>query len=497
MSYFKKILAKKQIVDHKDYWVLLLAGFLFIILRLPSLVEPSWYGDEGIYQVIGHAINKGALLYRDIWDNKPPLLYLLYAIFNSNLFYLKLLSLLAGLLSIFPFFLVAKKLLQRRKIIYFVTILFVILFGSPLLEGNIANAENFMLLPILIAVYLVLSYTETNKKAQLYIGGVLLSVALVTKIVAIFDVVSLAIFLIVIKYDQLKIASKKINLKSISSFTTEIKFFIFSFSLLILFGIYFLAQGAFLDFIHAVFIQNINYIEDQNQFTFPIVILGIKVALLIISLLFVLSRRARMSRYSLFLYIWTLFGIFSAFFSQRPYTHYVLVILPAFCYLVGSTFLHKNKARGTSFLAIVIALVTFFYFKTYQKPLEYYGNYLSFVFGNKKVEDYQLFFDPYTPRDYEVAHFINLNTKESESVLIWSDNAQIYALSHKLPPGKYVVAYHVTFYKDALADTLYNIEKKNPRYIIQTKESPELKILLNSFVLKYKMDGVYIYERQI
>lgn len=52
----------------------------FIILRLPSLFEPHWYGDEAVYAAVAHAIEKGRTLYVDVWDNKPPGIYFIYMI---------------------------------------------------------------------------------------------------------------------------------------------------------------------------------------------------------------------------------------------------------------------------------------------------------------------------------------------------------------------------------------------------------------------------------
>ena len=54
---------------------------IFSLLRLPSVIEPYWYGDEGIYEVLAQAMNQGRGLYSGIWDNKPPLLYIIYANF--------------------------------------------------------------------------------------------------------------------------------------------------------------------------------------------------------------------------------------------------------------------------------------------------------------------------------------------------------------------------------------------------------------------------------
>lgn len=180
---------------NKTAWFMLIVLFSFFLLRLPSLFEPYWYGDEGVYQTLGMAIRDGRLLYRDIWDNKPPFLYLLYSVFDSDQFSTKLASLIVGALSVLVFFFLAKKLFDsartRSKIHFFATIIFAILFGLPLIEGNIANAENFMILPILISALMI--FNLANKKSsslfnfQLFIAGLLLSFAFLFKVVALFD----------------------------------------------------------------------------------------------------------------------------------------------------------------------------------------------------------------------------------------------------------------------------------------------------------------------
>ena len=97
-----------------ELFFLLCSSLVFFLLRFPSLFEPHWYGDEGIYQAIGYALNNGRELYSTIWDNKPPLLYVLYAVFNSDQFTLRSLSLLAGISSIIAFFFLAKKIYRNR-----------------------------------------------------------------------------------------------------------------------------------------------------------------------------------------------------------------------------------------------------------------------------------------------------------------------------------------------------------------------------------------------
>ena len=129
----------------RTFWYLLSILTGFFLLRLPSLIEPNWYGDEGIYQCIGQAIHAGRLLYVQIWDNKPPFLYLVYALFNGDQFGIRLFSIISGLVAIITFFYLSQLLFKEYKPRIVATIAFCLLFATPLIEGNIANAENFML----------------------------------------------------------------------------------------------------------------------------------------------------------------------------------------------------------------------------------------------------------------------------------------------------------------------------------------------------------------
>src|SRR5258706_8978047 len=192
-----KFLAKLE--KKRATWFLIITAFLFFLLRLPSLFEPLWYGDEGVYEVIGSALNKGRHLYTGIWDNKPPLLYYIYAIFNGNQASVRLFSLLFGLASVFVFFYLSKKLFQNQKIEFITTGIFAFLFATPFLEGNIANAENFMILPTLVAALLIIKTTEQKinlhhtKQHHLYairytlyafFAGLLLGISFLIKVVA-------------------------------------------------------------------------------------------------------------------------------------------------------------------------------------------------------------------------------------------------------------------------------------------------------------------------
>src|SRR5213595_3223586 len=74
---------------------------LAFLLRYPSLYEPRWYGDEGIFAGVAENVRHGETLYSQAWDNKPPLVFFTYAgiqaIFGTGIFPLHLITTLVVL----------------------------------------------------------------------------------------------------------------------------------------------------------------------------------------------------------------------------------------------------------------------------------------------------------------------------------------------------------------------------------------------------------------
>ncbi|RJQ35895.1 hypothetical protein C4559_06055 [Candidatus Microgenomates bacterium] len=499
-----------------EFYYLLITSFIFFLLRLPSLFEPYWYGDEGIYQTIGIAMRAGRLLYRDIWDNKPPLLYFLYSIFNSDQFMLRLVSLIFGLLSVVAFFYLSKKLFNDTlggKIPFFVTSLYAFLFSIPLIEGNIANSENFMLLPIILSGFIVYKITQTCHSREsrlnrddsrirfrpcqndilLITSGILLSIAFLFKIVAIFDTAAFFIFLFIIGIKDLAILKdrKQLILSVLNLLPLAAGFIIPIF----LTFVFFFLNGALKDFLSASFSQNVGYVGYGNQFLFPQGLLVLKLTILSLFLLFLLIKRKAISQSTLFILIWLAFSIFNAFFSQRPYIHYLLVLLPSFCLLFGLVFFDKRYQKLTFVISIIFCVIIFTSFKFYGKTVLYYQNFVSFVLGQKSVSSYQAFFDRQTPTDYQLAQFIKNHTTQKDNVFIWGNNAQVYKMANKLPAGKFTVAYHMTYSKKTLEETRDDINKQKPKYIIITSPRNPFPYHLLGYKVKLNIKNAIIYEK--
>ncbi len=480
----------------KNIWFLIFTSFIFFLLRLPSLIEPYWYGDEGIYQALGLGINNGRILYQGIFDNKPPFLYLLYAIFNSDQFLLRSVSLIFGLISIYIFFILAKKVFQSQKPIFLSTFLFAILFGLPLIEGNIANAENFMLAFNLGAGLLAFKSLETNLSQRyklLFVSGILLSISFLFKIVGIFDFAAFFIFIFFANFSKdIKNILEPKNL--INEFKNLLPLII-GFSILpILVVGYFIFNNAFPYFLKATLTNNVGYVGYGNKLIIPQGFLILKLLILFTTLSIIFIKRQKLILGEMFIYIWLLFSLFNAFFSQRPYTHYVLVTLPAICLLTGLLLLKKNFKLSA--LALIISIFLLYKnFGYYNKTTYYYQNFIAFITNNKTIYDYERFFDGNTPNDYLLASFLNMHLKKDDNIFVWGNNAQLYKLTDKLPPGRYTVAYHITSYPDGISNTRQGLEKTQPRFIIIMHNVSAYPFSLTNYQSVVNLNGIVIYEK--
>lgn len=491
-----KILAKLE--KGREIWFLIIASLVFFFLRFPSLFEPNWYGDEGIYQTLGIGIRAGRILYRDIFDNKPPLLYLLYSLVNSDQFMIRLLSLVFGLLSVIVFYYLCKKLFTNIKTSFIATIIFAILFGLPLIEGNIANAENFMLLLNISAGFLILKSLDTKiqntKYKILFFAGLILGLSFIIKIVAVFDFAAFAAFLFLANYSK-----RFLDIFKIENFVKEIKnltpFIIGFFIPIAITIIYFILNHSFKEFLTATFFSNVGYVGYGNKFIIPQGFLIFKLILLGSFSLFIFWKRKIYGLSFAFVSLWLGFSLFNAYFSQRPYTHYVLVLLPVICLTIGLFLLNKNfsKLAGVLMLSTFIAVLLSFNF--YTKTLFYYQNFAAFILDKQNVTSYQKFFDGSTPRDYEIANYINLYTKKSDNIFLWGNNAQVYKMINKLPPGKYTTAYHITGYKDGFSNTKAGLTISKPKFIILMPNVSRYPFSLAGYDNKINIEGVKIYEK--
>lgn len=469
-----------QIKKHKFLFELLLLVFF---LRIPSLFEPYSYGDEAIYLTLGQGLRQGLVWYRDIHDNKPPLLYLLAAI-SGSLFWFRFILLTWSLTTIYVFSKLALVLFPKReKIARWATLVFAVLTSLPLLEGNIANAEIFMILPTILAVFLL--FREEKPKPMIYfLAGVLFSLAALFKIPAAFDFAAVFVFLVFFRRPKYLIL--------------HTSYFILGFILPVsLSFLYYWSQGTISQYFTAAFTQNLPYLSSwqgggKSSFglNFGVMNRGL---LLFLATIIIWFYRKKLGETTSLIFIWFLFALFGATLSGRPYPHYLIQILPPTGLLLITLFLAKGplKLITLGLFGLIFGAVFYFHFWSYPN-FSYYKNFLSFAIGQKTREEYFRSFGNKTPQTYKLAEFLQNHTKPGEKVFIWGEGSLVYALSRRLPPGKYTTSYHIVDF-NGYNETINLLEKDPPRFIIDLHEEdrpfPELFRLINERYLLFKTIG--------
>jgi hypothetical protein len=477
----EKFLTKVLTEIHLPRWLEILLGVVFLF-RTPSFLEPYYYGDEMIYLTLGEGIRRGVTLYQGIHDNKPPLLYLLAAA-SGNLFWFKAILTFWVLLTIVFFWKLSRHFFENNERVQKIaTVTFAILTTLPLLEGNIVNAELFLIGPIIGALLILLSRKPSFK--NLFCAGILFAIATLFKVPAAFEVPVILVYWIIIggiNKKNLLASAKKFGVVLLG-FTTPI---LLSFAWLAL-------QGALGDYLRAAFLQNVGYISSwrpvdiQKPFLLRNLPLFIRSGVVALGILIVWFQKKRLSTQFIFITLWVLFSLFAVTLSERPYPHYLIQTLPALSLLVGILVASKTVEQAFAIIPLALALFVPVYYKYYYyNTFTYYTRFANFALGRTDKVAYFAGFDQYTNRNYEIAEFLKSSTKKSDRVFVWGDaSPAIYALSRRLPPLKYTAAYHVLDYstREALISTL---EENQPQVIVLLPESPALPEIIPFLNQKY------------
>jgi len=113
-----EVLAHQRVND-PDFWVAVVCWALIVFSCLQVLLF-SFGRDQSIYAMVGDGILQGRMPYRDVWDFKPPGVFLAYAlaqaVFGKTMVAVRLLE-VAGLLGVaFAYRRLAELTLEQRRV---------------------------------------------------------------------------------------------------------------------------------------------------------------------------------------------------------------------------------------------------------------------------------------------------------------------------------------------------------------------------------------------
>ena len=165
------------------------------LLYLPFVNEPL-FGDEAVYSTVALGLLDGQLPYRDLFDNKPPLLYgwfaLSFLLFGEEAYAPRLIvaAALSGTAALVH---AQARLLFSRGLAFAASGAFAALKAATVLTAN-ATSEILMVLPMTASLVAFTLAIRSGSGRWMLAAGLLSGVALMTKPVALWPGIALGLF---------------------------------------------------------------------------------------------------------------------------------------------------------------------------------------------------------------------------------------------------------------------------------------------------------------
>ncbi|HVJ64049.1 MAG TPA: glycosyltransferase family 39 protein [Bdellovibrionota bacterium] len=177
-------------------WWVLLATAVILLARLPSLAPLVLDHDESTYMVMAREWLQGAVLYVDVWDTKPPGIFLVTAfaqtLFGTTVVAFRLFSWSFVALGAWAIFAILRRRLgESPERAAFWALLYPALLTTTAM-GHAANSELFFSAFTLWGLY----WFCEERAMPRFVAGLCYGVAIVIKLFAAFDVLPLPLFML-------------------------------------------------------------------------------------------------------------------------------------------------------------------------------------------------------------------------------------------------------------------------------------------------------------
>ena len=214
--------------------------------------------DLTTYAYMAHEMLGGAELYTNLWDHKPPGVFLAFMAAELLLGYspgaVVWLGLVFSIISLLFLFLFIKKLTCFKTAIVG-AIFWTLIQNSVYLEANLPNVELFLNTFTLVALWAFARFYDDDdgKLWPLFLSGAAFAMASLFKMVAVFPLIALCIYLLsAVSLDGAPVKRAKV-IKPLFALLVP------GALLWIVVSLYFLALGRFGPFFDSVFLYNSRY----------------------------------------------------------------------------------------------------------------------------------------------------------------------------------------------------------------------------------------------
>jgi 4-amino-4-deoxy-L-arabinose transferase-like glycosyltransferase len=447
----------KHSVLIENVFLTLFAGF-FLFGDIRHYLFLPYTDNEGAFVLLGREMGRGARLYSDIWDHKPPLLFvqswLAQLVFPLTEFRLHLYAFFIHAFNAFLIFQVAKRLEFSRWGAWASVLAYALLLFPPLFQTWTVEAD------LLIQPFLLLSFWAAFSKKSwiIYLSGALWAAAFFTKQSALF---LLPVYLMAGVFEDVFKISKwclGVILATAALLIPFVSRWDDFYSALIGFNqhyiekgwLFFFATPAFRDFL----VQWAIVAGRTYGFLFLFAVLGS----------FGRFSKRLHPRTFFFLSVWLLGVLASCCVSGYFFTYYFIALLPPLALGMGLAWMKLTQTRRPD-LAVCFLLIA--------------AGALALAANTDGLQDKVFAYAQYPwPRyfaDKAVGMAIAGEAKPEDKLLAWSDDPQIYVYAGLSPSIKTPFINHLDGRPADALKTLSDFGRQPPRYCVVSRMDQVLR----------------------
>jgi hypothetical protein len=437
--------ARGALDDHRLLWIRMALVLGVVIVRLPTLSEPRWFSDEGIFTAVAQGVSGGLPLYAKVFDNSPPGIYMLFlALISLGAVQHHWLVGAASSAAVASVALLMFSLVRRLASTTTAALAAAtcgIALSIPTLDGDLINVE-LAALPFFMASLLV---AFSKRPWAPYASGLLLGLAILIRPSFVVDSVALLVPLVLIGSTPIR----RVGLAAAGLA-----------SVLVAMGSFLLVDGSLGAYVGTVMPSNHAYVVWSNAGSLTPLYLRLLALAGVAAVWFRMSRTIQ----GRLMAIWIPAALAGATITPREYMHYAQEAIPALA--VGAAFMVARfrprwqlawapvalvgvvlaaqlalltSARETAILRSRAAPPLQYNFTFAQLP-DYYRNWLLFVGGRENWTAYTATFPTdIRQREAEIALLRRLSAKtEQPNLLVLGDEPWLYVGSGLPPATRYV-----------------------------------------------------------
>jgi 4-amino-4-deoxy-L-arabinose transferase-like glycosyltransferase len=418
---------------------------------------------------------KGEVPYRDLFDNKPPVVFVWYALsfmlFGEDVAAPRIIA--AVLLSFTTLSLFTQvRLLFPRGVAYLAAALFALSTGLPYVALH-ANTEAYLLFPLVTSLLAFTMGIRTGSSWWYLASGILGGLAIMTKQVAVWNLVALAGVALWWQWRKTgggwKAGAPSAYLFAGSALATAVVALPFAFT------------GAFDDFVYANLTYNYKYVGVISS--------AHRLFLLKRTVLFFLFFSAVAAP----LVIGAIFGLLTVLRIRKSFGYYLFIFWALACALgvaTGGRFYPHYFLELLPVLAVLTAIVVYDRFRMRRlRPVPRLALLASAVFvGVSLTTSALLYFAPrgteqafsedvYYQKEWEDASqrlgaYIQARTDPDDRIFNYGHESQIYFYADRLPAAPHFYDWAFLYDDKALAETIDVLRQEPPVYIIDSVQPP-------------------------